>query len=331
LTIERRQLGQTDLSVSIIGFGAWAIGAGGWSYGWGSQDDRQSVETLRRALQCGINWIDTAAVYGLGHSERVIAEALRGQVEKPYIFTKCSRVWDEDGAITGNLKPDSIRRELEASLERLDVSAIDLYQIHQAAPDEDIEEGWATLAELKGEGLVRHIGVSNFNVDQLVRAHTIAPIATLQVGYSLVNRGIEEDVLPFCREHQIGVLAYSPMASGLLSGSMTRERLAQLPRDDWRRGDLEIQRGRPIPGLAWFQEPQLTENLALVDQLRQVAERHHRCPGAVAIEWVLRQPGVTAAIVGFRRPDQLDDPLKGSRFALSADELEVIAARPAAT
>src|SRR6266702_7253526 len=233
--MNKRQLGNSNLHITPIGFGAWAIGGSGWEFAWGAQDDRDSIAVIREALDAGINWIDTAAVYGLGHSEEVVAQALEGVRDRPYIFTKCSMVWDEHRQISRSLKADSIRRECEASLRRLRVETIDLYQIHWPDPEEDIEEGWATMAALQREGKVRHIGVSNFNVAQMERCLAIAPITSLQPPYSMINRSVEAEILPYCLEHTIGVINYSPMHSGLLTGAMTKERVASLPPDDFRR------------------------------------------------------------------------------------------------
>src|SRR4051794_25857452 len=291
--MDTRQLGTSDLHVTRIGFGAWAIGGGGWEFAWGTQDDSDSVAAIHEALDAGVNWIDTAAVYGLGHSEEVVARALEGVRDRPYIFTKCSMVWDKRRQIGHSLKADSIRRECEASLRRLRVDAIDLYQIHWPDPAEDIEEGWAAMAALQRQGKVRHIGVSNFNVAQMKRAQAIAPITSLQPRYSLIHRDIEAEVLPFAARENIGVIAYSPMASGLLTGAMTPARIAGLPADDWRRGHGD------------FREPQLSRNLRLVRLLRAIGDRHARAPGEVAVAWVLREPAVTGAIVGARRPDQV--------------------------
>ena len=312
-----QQLGNTGLELTRIGFGAWAIGGGDWFAGWGSQDDEDSVAAIRRAVELGVNWIDTAAVYGFGRSEAVVGRALEGLPQRPYIFTKGSRLEGPDRMPYGSLKRDSLRRELDGSLTRLGVDAIDLYQIHWPLPDEDIEEGWSTLVELKEEGLVRHIGVSNFSVDQLRRCLAIGQVETLQPPYSLVARDAEEELLPFCEENGIGVIAYSPMGSGMLTGAMTRERIASLPADDWR---SRYER---------FQEPQLTQNLELVERLRAVAERRSVAVGAVAIAWVLRNPAVDAAITGFRRPDQVDPLLVGADLELTEDEVvEIEGAAP---
>jgi aryl-alcohol dehydrogenase-like predicted oxidoreductase len=309
-----KPLGNSDLFITPIGFGAWAIGGGGWEFAWGNQDDKDSVDAIRAALDAGINWIDTAAVYGLGHSEEVVARALEGMRDRPYVFTKCSMVWDERRQIGHSLKADSIRRECEASLRRLRVETIDLYQIHWPDPDEDIEEGWATLAALKKEGKVRNIGVSNFNVAQLKRAQAIAPITSLQPRYSLLHREIEAEILPFAARQNIGVIGYSPMASGLLTGAMTPERIAGLPADDWRREHSD------------FREPQLSRNLNLVRLLRAIGNHHGRSPGEVAVAWVLRDPAVTGAIVGARRPDQVRGVVGSGEFRLSARELAEIEA-----
>jgi aryl-alcohol dehydrogenase-like predicted oxidoreductase len=259
-----------------------------------------------------MNWIDTAAVYGLGHSEELVARALKGVSERPYVFTKCSLVWDESGEVHNVLDKDSVRRECEESLRRLQVDAIDLYQIHWPRPEEDIEEGWEALAELKDEGKVRHIGVSNFDVSQMERIQEISPVETLQPPYNMLNRGIEEEILPYCAEQDIGVIVYSPMRSGLLTGKMTRERVENLPADDWRRNSSD------------FQEPRLSRNLELVELLEEIGEDQGRSPGEVAIAWTLRHPAVTAAIVGGRRPDQVDGIIGAAEIHLSEDELERI-------
>ena len=298
-------LGGTGLEITRVGFGAWAIGGSGWEGGWGPQEDQQSIETIHRALELGVNWIDTAAAYGFGHSEEVVGRALAGLDEPPYVFTKASLIPGPGGRILHNLKRDSILREAETSLRRLGVEAIDLYQIHWPNPDEDIEEGWSAIAELKDQGLVRHIGVSNFNAAQLRRIQAIAPVETLQPPYSLIARDIEDEILPFTRNAGIGVIVYSPMGSGLLTGAMTRERIANLPEDDWRKHDVR------------FTEPQLSRHLALVQRLQTVAARHDTTAGAVAAAWALRNPAVDGAIIGFRRPDQVDAILDAGRLELS--------------
>jgi aryl-alcohol dehydrogenase-like predicted oxidoreductase len=314
-------LGTTGLEITRIGFGAWAIGGGGWEAGWGPQDDDESVAAIRHALEQGVNWIDTAAAYGFGHSERIVGRALEGVTERPYVFTKGSLLEGPGRRIVHNLRRDSLIREAEASLERLGIDAIDLYQIHWPIPDEDIEEAWSAFAELKEQGFVRHIGVSNFNVEQLRRIQSIAPVETLQPPYSLVAREIEGEILPFAEREGIGVIVYSPMGSGLLSGGITRERIASLAEDDWRKHDRR------------FREPQLSRHLALVDRLTAVAARYDTAPGAVAVAWTLRNPAVDGAIVGFRRPDQVDSILAAAGLQLAdADvaEIEDIEGRRAA-
>lgn len=310
--MKTRQLGNTDMQITPLGFGSWAIGGGGYQFGWGPQDDEQSIATIYHALDLGINWIDTAAVYGLGHSEEVVARALKGRSERPYIFTKCARVWDEHGNITGNLKAQSIRRECENSLRRLQTDVIDLYQMHWPEPEPDIEEGWSTMAELKKEGKVRNIGVCNFNVNQMRRIMQIAPISSLQPPYSIIHPDVENGILPFCQEHNIGVIVYSPMVSGLLTGSMTRERIANLPEDDWRRRSPD------------FQEPRLSRNLALVERLTDIGFMHNLTPGVVAIAWTLRNPAVTGAIVGGRHPEQVDGIIGAAEFRLTDSEIAQI-------
>jgi aryl-alcohol dehydrogenase-like predicted oxidoreductase len=311
-TVQTRQLGKSDLFITPIGFGSWAVGGSGYAFAWGPQDDDESIAAIHRALDLGINWIDTAAVYGLGHSEEVVGRALRGRSNRPYVFTKCSRVWDDERKISSSLQAISLRRELEASLRRLATDVIDFYQVHWPNPDPDIEEGWSTLAQFQAEGKVRHIGVSNFHVAQMRRAQAIAPITSLQPPYSLIRREIEQEILPFCAEQQIGVIVYSPMASGLLTGEMTRERAAHLPEDDWRKRDTR------------FQEPQLSQHLQLVEVLREIGQRHGRSPAEVAIAWTLRHPAVTGAIVGGRRPAQVERIIGAADFRLSAEELSEV-------
>jgi aryl-alcohol dehydrogenase-like predicted oxidoreductase len=310
--MEKKRLGNSDMRLTPIGIGAWAMGGGGWAFAWGPQDDRQSVAAIHSALDHGVNWIDTAAVYGLGHSEEVVAQALEGRSSRPYVFTKCERVWDEKGAITGSLKAASVRRECEGSLRRLKVDAIDLFQIHWPLPDEDIEEGWAAMAKLQQEGKVRWIGLSNFNVPQMERCRAIAPITSLQPPYSAISPEVEAEILPYCERHGIGAIAYSPMKSGLLTGKMTRERIAAFPRDDFR--------GR-APA---FQEPQLSRNLELAELMRRIGARHGRTAGEVAIAWTLRNPALTAAIVGMRSPEQVDGVVGALEFRLSKEEIAEI-------
>lgn len=307
--MDTRQLGQTDLHITPVGFGAWAIGGGEWVGGWGSQDDQESIAAIQRALDLGINWIDTAPAYGLGRSERVVAQALKGRTERPYIFTKCAIRWREDRSLYNSLTAESVREEVENSLRRLETDVIDLYQIHWPDPVEQIEEGWHTMAELQREGKVRYIGVSNFSVEQMRRMQAIAPVASLQPPYSLVKPQVEEELLPFCLEQLIGVIVYSPMMSGLLTGKMTRERIAGMPDDDWRRNDAE------------FQEPRLTRNLELVEVLRSIGEQYGRSPGEVAVAWTLRHPAVTGAIVGARRPSQIEGTIGAADLRLSPEDL----------
>jgi aryl-alcohol dehydrogenase-like predicted oxidoreductase len=307
--MQTRTLDNSDLQITPIGIGAWAMGGGDWAMSWGRQEDEQSIAAIHAALDAGVNWIDTAAIYGLGHSEEVVGKALAGRANRPYVFTKCSLVWNEQRQISRSLKADSVRRELEASLRRLRLETIDLYQIHWPDPEPEIEEGWQTLAQLKKEGKVRHIGVSNFSVAQIKRALKIAPITSLQPPYNIVTADIEREVLPFCREQGIGVIVYSPMKSGLLSGKMTRERIAQLPPDDFR------------PRTVSFKEPLLTRNLGLVEVLRSIGARHGHTPGEVAIAWALRDPVVTGAIVGMRSAEQAKQVVRAAEFRLTADEI----------
>jgi aryl-alcohol dehydrogenase-like predicted oxidoreductase len=307
-------LGATGLEITRVGFGAWAIGGGGWEFGWGAQQDEESIAAIRRAVDLGINWIDTAAAYGFGRSERVVGQALEGLADRPYVFTKASLLDDGTGHVRHSLKRDSILREAEASLRRLGIDAIDLYQIHWPVPEQDIEKGWSALAELKEQGLVRHIGVSNFDAGQLRRIQSIAPVETLQPPYSLVDRAAEDELLPFAEHEGIGVIVYSPMGSGLLTGAMTRERIEQMPADDWRARDPR------------FTEPQLSGHLALAARLRAVAGRHAVTPGAVAVAWALRNPAVDGAITGFRRPSQVDPIVAAAGLELTGEDISEIEA-----
>jgi aryl-alcohol dehydrogenase-like predicted oxidoreductase len=310
--LKTAQLGTTGMEITRVGFGAWAIGGGGWEFGWGPQQDEESIAAIRHAAALGINWIDTAAAYGFGHSEEVVGRALAGLSERPYIFTKCSLLDDGTRRVRHSLSRDSILREAEASVRRLGIDAIDLYQIHWPDPERDIEEGWSALAELKEQGLVRHIGVSNFDVAQLRRIQSIAPVESLQPPYSLVERGAEDEILPFAERSDIGVIVYSPMGSGLLTGAMTRERIQNMPADDWRRDDPR------------FQEPQLSRHLALTARLQDVADRHGVTPGAVAVAWTLRNPAVDAAITGFRRPAQVDPIVDAAGLELTDEDVRHI-------
>jgi aryl-alcohol dehydrogenase-like predicted oxidoreductase len=310
--LKTTQLGSTGLEITRVGLGAWAIGGADYDWGWGKQDDDESIATIHHALEHGVNWIDTAAQYGFGHSEEVVGRALAGLADRPYVFTKAGQVEGPGRTTVQTLTRDSILREVDASLERLGIDAIDLYQIHWPIPDDEIEEGWSTFAELKERGLVRHIGVSNFDVAQLRRAQEIAPVETLQPPYSLIAREVEDEILPYAERAGIGVIVYSPMGSGLLTGAMTRERVASLPDDDWRKRDSR------------FQEPRFSEILDLVGRMRAVADRHGVSVGAVAVAWTLANPAVGGAITGFRRPDQVDPILAAANLELSADEIAEI-------
>jgi aryl-alcohol dehydrogenase-like predicted oxidoreductase len=309
--MKTKRLGNSDLYITPVGFGAWAIGGAGWEFGWGNQDDKDSIAAIHRALELGVNWIDTAAVYGMGHSEEVVASALSSwSGTRPYVFTKCGLLGDEQGYVHRNLRANSIRRECENSLRRLKVDRIDLYQIHW--PSEDLEEGWGEMARLQEEGKVRWIGVSNFDASQLRRAERIAPVISLQPSYSLIRREVEPDILPYCHSHGIGVIVYSPMQSGLLTGAMTRERVEKLPDSDWRSRDPE------------FREPKLSKNLALVERLRKIGQKYGVPPGQVAVAWVLRNPAVTAAIVGARNSQQVEQNVGAADLHLSDEDVAEI-------
>ncbi|MDE3105304.1 MAG: aldo/keto reductase [Acidobacteriota bacterium] len=308
--MQTKQLGNSDMHLTPIGFGAWAIGGGDWAYAWGPQDDKDSIAAIHKAIDLGINWIDTAAIYGLGHSEEVVARALKTASRRPYVFTKCGMLWNEKREISQSLK--SIRREVEESLRRLQVEVIDLYQIHWPVPDAELEEGWSTLAELKKEGKVRWIGASNFSVEQMKRAQAIAPITSLQPPYSMINPAVEPAILPFCLEQGIGVINYAPMHSGLLTGAMSKERVANMPQDDFRRRAKQ------------YQEPYLTWNLSVADLLRTIGERHGVIAGVVAIAWTLKHPAITAAIVGGRNASQVEQVIAALEFRLSDAEYDEI-------
>ena len=318
--MKTRNLGKSDLKITPIGIGAWAIGGGKWEFAWGRQDDEQSMAAIHAGLDLGINWIDTAAVYGLGHSETVVGHAVRGLSTRPYIFTKCSLVWDKSGTISHNLQASSLQRECEASLKRLGIDAIDLYQIHwpawKGAPESaspgSIEEAVATLAKLKEQGKIRNIGVSNFDVEQMQRAQMVAPIVSLQPPYSLVATEVESAILPYARRQKVGVIVYSPMGSGLLTGAMTRQRITALPEDDWRKHNPN------------FQEPLLSRNLELVETLRSVGQRHGVSAGEVAIAWTLKNPAVTAAIVGIRSAEQAKGIAGAADVKLTLSEIAEI-------
>ncbi len=309
--MEKRRLGDSDLMISPMGVGAWAMGGAGWDYGWGHQDDQQSVQAIRAAVDAGWNWIDTAAIYGLGHSEEVVGRALEGLAARPYVFTKCAMCWDDAGRIINRLKRESVRQECEASLRRLNVDVIDLYQIHWPNPAEDIEEGWEALVRLRAEGKIRWAGVCNFDAGQLRRIAPLGPVTSLQPPYSIISPEVERETLPHCRAQGIGVIVYSPMKSGLLSGAMTVERIKALPNDDFRKHAQQ------------FREPKLGRNLALAELLRELGGRRGRTPGEMAIAWCLRNPAVTGAIVGLRSAEQLKG-VAGADFRLSREEADEI-------
>ena len=311
--VQTRQLGNSDMHITPIGFGAWAVG-GDWAWGWGAQDDQDSIDAIHRALDLGVNWIDTAAIYGLGHSEEVVGKALQGRSNRPYVFTKCEQNWDANRRQFESMKAADLRQECENSLRRLNVDVIDLYQVHWPRPDAEIEEGWETLAKLREEGKVRYIGLSNFSAQQMERARKIAPITSLQPPYSAIRRDVEAEILPYCQQHNIGVIVYSPMQAGLLSGKMTKERVANLASGDWRRKNAQ------------FQEPALSRNLAIADLFSAIGGRHGRSAGETAVAWTLRHPAVTAAIVGFRNPQQVEGIVSAMTFRLSDDEINEIEA-----
>src|SRR5277367_2809674 len=308
--MDKKKLGNSDLELTPIGFGAWAIGGGDWQFAWGPQDDNDSIAAIHKALDLGINWIDTAAVYGLGHSEEVVARALKTASHRPYIFTKCGLVWDEKREVSNSLK--HIRREAEDSLRRLNVDVIDLYQIHWPKPDEEVEAAWSTMTDLQREGKVRWIGVSNFSVAQMERALKIAPITSLQPPYSMINRAVEAEILPFCAKNNIGVINYSPMHSGLLTGAMTKERVAAFPANDFRRNAKN------------YQEPLLSRNLAVADKLKEIGTRHKVAAGVIAIAWTLYNPAITAAIVGGRNAKQVEGVIPAATFRLTEAEFAEI-------
>lgn len=310
--LSTRRLGNSNLSITSVGFGAWAVGGGDWQFSWGPQEDKQSIHAIERAIDLGINWIDTAAVYGLGHSEEIVARALKNVPIKPYVFTKCGLRWDGDKKIYRRLRRSSVREELEASLRRLELEAVDLYQIHWPEPEAEIEEGWEALAELKEEGKVRYIGVSNFSVEQMRRVQKIAPITSLQPPFSLVNPAASGELLPFCEAHNIGVIVYSPMASGLLSGGMSAERVKSLAADDWR---------RRAPA---FQQPELDRNLRLAEKLAEIGNRHEVSAGVIAIAWTLHHGAVTGAIVGGRSAEQVEGTIAAATLRLTGEEFAEI-------
>jgi aryl-alcohol dehydrogenase-like predicted oxidoreductase len=298
--------------LTVVGLGTWAIG-GEWQYGWGPQDDDDSTAAIHRALDLGMNWIDTAPAYGLGHSEEIVGRAIAGVRDEVFVATKCGLVWHEgETSVYGRLTAESVRREAEDSLRRLGVDVIDLYQIHWPNPDAQIEEGWSAIADLIREGKVRYGGVSNFSVAQLERIQPIHPVASLQPPYNMLRRGIEEDVLSYCAENGIGVIVYSPMQSGLLTGKYDRARIEELPDGDWRKRS------------SYFTEPQLSANLELVEGLQAIAERNGRTLPQLAIAWTLRRQEVTAAIVGARRPSQIEETARAADWQISDEDLAEI-------
>ena len=311
--MQRRKLGYSDLNLTTIGMGTYALGGGDWQYAWGAQDDADSVAAIHRAFDLGINWVDVAPAYGLGHAEEVTGKVLAERRDDIVVATKCGLTWEESsGEIGHNLKAGQIKWEAEQSLRRLQIEAIDLYQIHWPVPDEDVEEAWGAIADLIKAGKVRYAGASNFNLDQMQRCQAIHPITSLQPPYSMLEREVEDELLAYCAENNIGVIAYSPMEAGLLTGKFTRERLNSLPDNDWRKG------------AGHFSEPEITANFALVDGLRAIAQRNDKSVAELAIAWVLRRPEITGAIVGARRPSQIEETCTAADWALSeADQAEI--------
>jgi aryl-alcohol dehydrogenase-like predicted oxidoreductase len=311
--MQTRKLGYSELYLTTIGLGTWAMGGGDWKFGWGPQDDMASVKAIHAALDLGINWIDTAAIYGHGHAEEVVGSAIKGIRDEVIIATKCGRVWEGDSREIGkSLRTESIKREVEASLKRLDIETIDLYQIHWPEPDEEIEEGWAAMAQLVKEGKVRYVGVSNFNLEQLKRAQAIHPITSLQPPYSMFRREIEEEIMPYCNTNEIGIIAYSPMQAGLLTGKFTKERAMALPDSDWRSKH------------PFFREPQLSVNLETIKRLNQIAIEENISLSQLSLAWVLRNKEMTSAIVGARNPEQIEETAKASELKLTGTNIEAI-------
>jgi aryl-alcohol dehydrogenase-like predicted oxidoreductase len=306
--MQKRPLGKSDMNFTTIGLGTWAMGGADWDFGWGPQDDKKSIDTIHKALDMGINWIDTAPVYGLGHSEAIVGSALKGMSEKPYIATKLGRVWNEKKELGFDLSPSSIRKEIKDSLRRLQVEVIDLYQIHWPRDKDDVERAWETMAELVHEEKVRYLGICNASVEQLQSISRIYPVTSLQPPYSLVKPDVENELLPYCQENQIGVVPYSPMYKGLLTGKFSHEYMQNLPESDHRHRDPQ------------FQDPQLDQNLKMVDQLTEIASRSGYKVAQLAIAWTLKNPAVTSAIVGARKPEQLDDIVPAGDWELSDEE-----------
>ena len=311
--MQTRKLGYSDLNLTTIGLGTWAMGGGAWKFGWGPQNDQASIDSIHKALDLGINWIDTAPIYGHGRSEQVVGQAIKGRRESIIIATKCGRIWEEGSTEIGkSLKRDSIRQEVENSLRRLDINEIDLYQMHWPQPDDEIEEGWQTMSTLVKEGKVRYVGVSNFNLDQLKRIQNIHPVTSLQPPYSMLRREVENEILPYCRENNIGVIAYSPMQAGLLTGKFDRQRAAELPNSDWRSRN------------PYFTEPQLSINLDTVDKLRKITSKIGITLAQLSLAWVLRRTEMTSAIVGARHPKQIEETAAASDIQLSQEHIDQI-------
>ena len=307
--MKTRKLGYSDLHLTPIGLGTWAMGGGDWKFGWGDQDDAASIASVHQALDAGVNWIDTAAIYGHGHAERVVGKAIQDRRDDVLIATKCGRVWEgESREIGKSLRRESVHREVDVSLQRLGIDCIDLYQIHWPEPDEEIEEGWGAVAELVEAGKIRYAGVSNFNMEQLKRIQPIHPVTSLQPPYSMLRREVEEEILPYCRENQIGIVAYSPMQAGLLTGRFSKERVQNLPANDWRKAN------------PFFTSPQLEANLSIIEQLRPVAAQMEITLPQLALAWVLRRSEMTAAIAGARRPEQILETVKAGDIVIP-DEL----------
>lgn len=307
--MKTRKLGYSDLHLTPIGLGTWAMGGGDWKFGWGDQDDAASIASVHQALDAGVNWIDTAAIYGHGHAERVVGKAIQDRRDDVLIATKCGRVWEgESREIGKSLRRESVHREVDVSLQRLGIDCIDLYQIHWPEPDEEIEEGWGAVAELVEAGKIRYAGVSNFNMEQLKRIQPIHPVTSLQPPYSILRREVEEEILPYCRENQIGIVAYSPMQAGLLTGRFSKERVQNLPANDWRKAN------------PFFTSPQLEANLSIIEQLRPVAAQMEITLPQLALAWVLRRSEMTAAIAGARRPEQILETVKAGEIVIH-DEL----------
>ena len=307
--MKTRKLGYSDLHLTPIGLGTWAMGGGDWKFGWGDQDDAAFIASVHQALDAGVNWIDTAAIYGHGHAERVVGKAIQDRRDDVLIATKCGRVWEgESREIGKSLRRESVHREVDVSLQRLGIDCIDLYQIHWPEPDEEIEEGWGAVAELVEAGKIRYAGVSNFNMEQLKRIQPIHPVTSLQPPYSMLRREVEEEILSYCRENQIGIVAYSPMQAGLLTGRFSKERVQNLPANDWRKAN------------PFFTSPQLEANLSIIEQLRPVAAQMEITLPQLALAWVLRRSEMTAAIAGARRPEQILETVKAGEIVIP-DEL----------